>query len=187
MKPRESNEELTEDEEPVKEGRGRSEKRRAAKSFDALAMELVALPKHRCKGLPVTAALKAALEVTRSTASKPAKRRYLRHLSGLLRESEIEVAAIHAFLAGESYVPVKGDEDYRDLAALREALCEAESYAAAFDEVCATLKYVDVLLVERLAKECQSDRNDKSYRALYKELNRALEEIGLEEETQEND
>lgn len=187
MKQRESNDELTEDDEPVKEGRGRSEKRRAAQSFDALAMDLVALSKPRCKGLPVTAALKAALEMTRSTVSKPAKRRHLRRLSGLLRESELEVAAIHAFLAGEAYVPVKGDEDYRDLAALRDALCAPQTYAEAFEEVCATLKYVDAQLVEKLSHEYHSDGNDKSYRALYKELNRASEEVGLEEETHETE
>lgn len=176
MKPHDSDVPEDEEDEPQKEGRGRSEKRRAAASFDVLAMELTELPKHRCKGLPVTAKLKAALELTRSTVSKPARRRHLRHLSGLLRDSELEVAAIQAFLAGEAYVPVKGDEDYRDLAAMREALCDPATFAEALESACQSLPHIDAILVQRLATDWHSTQDDKSYRALYKELNRALEE-----------
>lgn len=156
--------------------RGRTQQQRAARAYDALAIELVELPPNRYKGLPMTTRLREGLEQARRTASKPARRRHAMHIAGILRESELEVRAIRAYLAGKPFVRVKGDEDYRDLAALREALCDSEQFDNALERVRSELPHADTILLQRLARECHEGENDKSFRAIYKELNRALEE-----------
>jgi ribosomal 50S subunit-associated protein YjgA (DUF615 family) len=164
------------------EGRGRSARRREALSFEAMAEDLVALPAHRCKGLPVTARLKEALDIARDTTAKVARRRHLRHLASLLRESPLEVEAMQAFLAGKAYVAVRGDEEYRDLAALREGLCTSVSYQETLDLVCQTLPQIDLLHLSRLVDQWHESRDDKTYRAIYKELHRAQEDQEAQDE-----
>jgi ribosome-associated protein len=173
----------SEDEEYEQEGRGRSARKREVRTFDVMALELLELSDDRCARLPITDDFKRALTEARTTRSKSARRRHIRHIAALLRDREDETEAIRSFLAGVPYTPVTGDESYRDLDAMREALCDRETFAQALDEVCEQLPYVDLALVKRLAESLHEGKDDKSYRALFKELRRAADESDRDSET----
>ncbi len=181
MSNRESEEE---EEEYEKEGRGRSENRRLAKTFDALAMDLLELSPGRCARFPVSDALRLAMKTAHSTKSKAARRRELRHLSGMLRNRPDEAAAIEAVLAGR---PVETAEEGLDLEAMRESLCNPDTYSETLDEACAALPPLDVMLVRELCSalhvlDAASRCDAKGYRLLYRELRRASDEMDEESE-----
>ena len=168
-----------EEEEFEVEGRGRTARKREIQSYELLAEKLLEISDAKCKGLPVTDELKKAVftarETTRSKA-KAARKRYIKHLTLMLRTSDAEVDAINGFLAGSDYVPVTGDEAYRDLDALRAQLLDPETYRATIDLVCRELPHIDLALLSSLSEKLQTQRNDKDYRNLYKELRRAADE-----------
>jgi ribosome-associated protein len=173
----------SEDEEYEEEGRGRSKRKREVRTFDAMALELLGLSDERCRKLPVTEEMRRGLDEARTTKSKSARRRHIRYLAGLLRDRHEETEAIKCFLAGVPYTPVTGDESYRDLDAMREALCDRERYAQALDDVCEQLPHIDLVLVKRLAESLHDGENDKNYRALFKELRRAADESDRDSES----
>jgi ribosome-associated protein len=164
------------EEELEEEGRGRSKRKRLVRTFDVMALELLELSDERCKKMPITDVFKEALHQARTTKSKSARRRQIRHLAGLLRDRDDETEAIRAYLAGGAYVAVTGDESYRDLEALRERLCSEESFTEAMHDAVEQLPHLDVPLVTRLAKSIHLAENDKARRLLFRELRRAADE-----------
>lgn len=170
-----------EEEEEREDGRGRSARKREVRAFDELAQELMELSPGRCKKLPITDKLKRALHAARDTTSKAARKRHYKHLAGALRDSESEVEAIRKFLAGDAYVPVTGDESYRDLDALRASLCEEEGFVVALEEVCKQLPHVDRALISELSKAVHQEGEGKSFRALFKALRRAADQSDLDD------
>ena len=168
-----------EEEEFEVEGRGRSARKREILSYELLAEKLLEISDAKCEGLPVTDELKKAVftarETTRSKA-KAARKRYIKHLTSMLRSSDAEVDAINGFLAGSDFVPVTGDEAYRDLDALRSQLLDPATYRATVDQVCQQLPHIDLALLSSLSEKLQTQHNDKDYRNLYKELRRAADE-----------
>lgn len=165
-----------EDEEIEQEGRGRSARKRVVRTFDAMALELLEISDERCSKLPITEELKRGLHEARTTKSKSARRRHIRHLAGLLRDRDDETEAIKCFLAGVPYTPVSGDESYRNLDELRSALCERETFAKALDDTCEQLPHIDLALVKSLAASLHDGEDDKAHRALFRELRRAADE-----------
>ncbi len=165
-----------EEEEFEEEGRGRSKLKRLARTFDVMALELLELSDERCKKMPISPTFKEALHQARTVKSKSARRRHIRHLSSLLRDRDDETEAIRCYLAGVPFVAVDGDESYRDLDALRTALCTADEFAKALEDACEQLPYIDIALVTRLAKSLHQEENDKAHRALFRELRRAADE-----------
>ena len=163
-------------EEDFEEGRGRYKRKRHVQTFDVMALELLELSDERCKKMPITPTLKEALHEARTTKSKSARRRQISRLAGLLRDREDETEAIRCYLAGVPYVAVTGDEDYRDLDAMRESLCSPDSFEEALTNASETLPYLDVPLVRRLSKSVHQEENDKAHRALFRELRRAADE-----------
>lgn len=174
------------DEEFEEEGRGRSKRKRHVRTFDVMALELLEISDERCGKLPITQVLKEALTQARKTKSKSARRRHIRHLAGLLRDRDDETEAIRSYLAGVPYVAVQGDEEYRDLDAVREALCSRESYDEARADLGEKLPYVDLALVTRLARSIHEQDNDKERRALFRELRRAADEADRYAEDEES-
>ncbi|MCP4446637.1 MAG: DUF615 domain-containing protein [Myxococcales bacterium] len=167
-------------------GRGRSANRREALGYDAFALKLIELSADRCKRLPVSEELRASLKNVQDTRSKAARRRHLRHLSGMLRNRPNEAAAIEAYLDGRAFTPITGDEENRDLEALREALATEEQSSQALDSATESLPQLDVLLVRDLCSSLHSmdtavRRESKAYRLLFKELRRASDELEAED------
>ncbi len=168
------------EEEYEKEGRGRSENRRHAKTFDALALTLLGLSPQRCARFPVSAELLRVLKTAHSTKAKAARRRELRHLSGMLRNRPDEAAAIEAHLAGRAAPAIAPDEN-APLEELRALLCESDDLASALHEASEELPHLDVLLVRELcvaihAVDAAARCETKAYRLLFKELRRASDE-----------
>jgi ribosome-associated protein len=176
MSTKSGSEEDEEEEEFEQEGRGRSARKRVVQTFDVMALELLELSDERCAKLPITDEFKRALHDARTTRSKSARRRYIRHLAGLLRDRDTETEAIKCYLAGVPYTAVSGDESYRDLNAMREALCDRQTFATALDEVGEKLPHIDIALVKRLAESLHGGEDDKAHRSLFRELRRAADE-----------
>jgi len=166
-----------EEEEFEKEGRGRSENRRLAKTFDVLALTLLGLSPQRCARFPVSQDLLDCLKTAHSTKAKAARRRELRRVSGMLRNRPEEAAVIEALLEGRAASPIAQDENV-PLEALRESLCESNDFATTLERASEELPQLDVLLVRELcaslhALDAAARCEAKAYRLLFKELRRA--------------
>jgi ribosomal 50S subunit-associated protein YjgA (DUF615 family) len=165
-----------EDEEAV-EVELRGMRRKVAAEVDAVADALVVLSDKKCKKLPIGDRTRRALEDARRTSSIVAKKRHIKFLSGLLRENAAELKAVRLFLDGKPYRDVAIDDGQEALERLREELCDPDRYQEAFDRMCAELPHVDLMRVERLARQLHSGPDAKAYRALFKELRRAADEL----------
>ena len=170
------------DDETRDKGRGRAVNRREALSYDAFALKLVELSTDRTKRLPVSEELRSSLRTVQETKSKAARRRHLRHLSGMLRNRPKEAEAIEAYLDGRAFTPITGDEENRELEALREGLCAKETFDDSLDKASESLPQLDVLLVRDLCSTIHplndaARRETKAYRLLFKELRRASDEL----------
>jgi len=167
-------------------GRGRSIARRAAKSFDVFALELIEVSPERCARFPVTPELLQCIKNVQQTKAKAARRRHLRALAGMLRKRPKEYEAIVAFLAGKAFTPVVGDEENRELERLRKALIAPETYDKALEESMLLWPSLDVLEAQKVCTELhvllpQDRESTKAYRLLFKILRQAEEESTLED------
>lgn len=170
------------DDEAPDRGRGRSENRREARGYDAFALKLAALPVDRAKRLPVSDELRASLKNAQDTRSKSARRRHLRHLSGMLRSRPEEAEAIEAFLDGRAFTAISGNEDVRHLEEFREELANPDLFSVALDRAAESLPHLDILLIRELCSTLHDlddalRREHKAFRQLYRELRRASDAV----------
>ena len=163
-------------------GRGRSLNRRATRDIDKLVLQLVALNEADVAALPVSAELRQQIGVARGIRAHGGRRRQLRYISGMLRASDGELAAIRAFLAGDGQVAFDPDAELRHLQDLRTGLCDPERYEETLEQACTELPYLDRMEVKRLAQAVHDDGDDeKSYRELFRQLRMAVDEARAQE------
>ncbi len=168
------------EEQTPQQGRGRSVRKREIADLHQLAQELLTLSDARCAGLPVTEGMKNALAEARATKARVARKRSLKYLVGLLRDSELETQSIRNYLAGAAYTVVTGDESSRDLEVLRSGLASADSFENSLERIYEHFPHIDIVLVTRLARALHLGHDDKAHRALFRELRRAADESELD-------
>ncbi len=152
------------------EGRGRSEKKRAAHAVEKLAHKLVGLSDSVVAHLPISGGLLDALHEARRTTKHGARRRQTKHFAGLLRRQDEERAALEAFLAGEERKDREEVESFRHLERLRDQLCEETTFKAALTEIEDNLPGVDLQKVSKLALSFHNNKDKRAFRAIFREL-----------------
>ena len=166
---------MVEDRHEEREGRGRSEKKRAAQAVEALAVRLVEASEALCKSLDLPDKLRDSLDQARRITARSARKRQLKHLAGLLRRDEESAVAVQAALdaVGRS---TRAERDYfHHIEELRDGLCDPDRFAEAIERAAGELPGLDRQAFTRLAQRVHRTGDKRASREIFRRL-RALTE-----------
>jgi len=158
--------EFVEDDLPL----SRTKKKQEAKQIEQIAEQLVGLTDKQFSklDLPVTVAQEA--ELARATKGRSSFRRQLKHLAGILRKSEDVLDVLMRQLEGLDQVTGGDKKQFHQLEKLRDRLCEADSFTAAFDEMLELAPDIDRKAISRLARSVQQHEDRRASREIFRRL-----------------
>jgi len=162
------------------EGRGRSAKKREAKSVELLAQKLADIPEAELARLPGDPILAKEIELTRKTVGHSSRKRQIKHLAGLLRRDDEIRLAIESALDQQSVSHRQETLAFHELEELRDRLCHKVSFAEALQEVRASYPQIDDSKLARLAGSVHEHGDKRAAREIFRRL-RAAAEAGDEE------
>ncbi len=148
----------------------RTKKKQQAKQIELIAEQLVGLTDNQFSqlDLPVTIAQEA--EQARLTKGYSSQRRQLKHLAGMLRKSEDAFESLLNQLETLDQVSRGEKKQFHQLEKLRDRLCNADSFAAAFDEMLELIPEIDRKTISRLARSVQQHDDRRAYREIFRRL-----------------
>ena len=154
----------------------RTKKKQQAKQIEQIAEQLVGLTDNQFSqlDLPVTIAQEA--EQARLTKGRSSQRRQLKHLAGMLRKSEDALESLLNQLATLDQVSRGEKKQFHQLEKLRDRLCDADGFAAAFDEMLELVPNIDRKTISRLARSVQQHDDRRAYREIFRRLRDELED-----------
>ena len=164
-----------EEEEVRSLGRGRTAKKREAKTIEELAHRLTEITASELGKLPKSPELSKEIELARSTKGKSSRKRQIKHLAGLLRGHEEQRLAIEAALDGQSVIQRREALAFHHLEELRDRLCAQETFAAALTEVRTLYPHLDDGKLTRLAGSVRKHNDKKAAREIFRRLRKAEE------------
>lgn len=154
----------------VREGRGRSAQKRAAKAIEDLARQLVELPNSMLTQLPLSPDLRRELEAARTTRGHSARRRQLKYLAGCLRRDDESRQLIAARLEQHQAEQVRQQHAFRHLEALRDRLCDPQRSAQALEELRSLLADSELEKIAGLARAAQTTGDKHAAREIFRRL-----------------
>jgi len=154
------------------EGRGRTESRNQARVFDGLAEELFESSEPVRKAFPGSHALHKALFIDRTNLVKNGRRRHLRRIAGLLRD-EFTADQVKSYLEGGTIE--RADEAGPDLEAIRDSLCNPDTFEDALAAAQQLMPILDTQAARRYAQAVHESDDRRAYFALYKVLRQAAD------------
>lgn len=161
------------------EGRGRSEKKRAAEAIEALAVRMVESTEAQCRSMPLSDELREGLNQARGIRARSARKRQIKYLAGLLRRDEEAAAAVRAAFDDAG----RGDRVERDffhhIEELRDALCDPDRFTEAIDRTAEELPGFDRQTFTRLARSVHQTGDKRASREIFRRL-RTLAEVTRE-------
>ena len=161
--------------EPVQEGRGRSAKKREAKTAEHLAHKLADLPETELSKLPRGPELSREIELARATRGHGSRKRQIKHLAGFLRNHDDQRVAIEDALQGRAVSQRQEVLAFQHLEGLRDRLC----CTADFDQALAELQHryptLDHRRISRLARSVHENADRKAAREIFRQLRKAQE------------
>jgi len=163
-----------------REGRGRSEKKRAAQAIGALASQLIESSEAVCRRLPLPEDIRDVLDLARRSTARGARKRELKHLAGLLRRDEETTEAVRAALDAVGRSSRAEREQFQRIEDLRDALCDPDRFTAALETAAAEVPGLDRHAVTRLARRVHENGDKRSFREIFRLL-RALVEASSQE------
>lgn len=166
------------DEEPKDLGRGRTEAKIFARTFDEYAQRLFDLPESRREEFPGSNALSRALLINRTNMVKNGLRRHLRRIAGLLRDEGFTAEDLESYIEG-GRIAVVADTG-PDLEALRECLCDPEGFEDALASALRLLPVLDTHAVKRYAHAVHQSDDRRAFAALFKVLRQAADALAEE-------
>ncbi len=168
------------DDDFIREGRGRSAKKRAAKAVEGLAMQLVELPESQLADLPLDADLRRELEQARATRGHGARKRQIKHFAGLLRRQQDQQTALAEAVANLSMEQYRQTLDFHHLEKLRDRLCAKDTFEQALTDALAQYPSLDAKRITGLARAVHATADKKSAREIFRQLREAEELTGQE-------
>jgi ribosome-associated protein len=157
------------------EGRGRSAKKREAKSVELLAQKLADLPEAELARLPGNPNLAKEIELTRKTVGHSSRKRQIKHLAGLLRRDDETRTAIETALDQQAVSHRQETLAFHELEELRDRLCTKASFAAALEEVRASYPQIDDGKISRLAGSVHEHGDKRAAKEIFRRLRAAVE------------
>jgi len=159
------------------EGRGRSAKKREAKSVELLAQKLADLPETELARLPGDPSLAKEIELTRKTVGHSSRKRQIKHLAGLLRRDDEIRVAIETALDQQAVSHRQETMAFHDLEELRDRLCVNTSFEAALHEVRTRYPLIDDGKIARLAGSVHEHGDKRAAREIFRRLRAAAEAV----------
>lgn len=156
-------------------GRGRTAKKREAKTIEELAHRLTEITASELGKLPKSPELSKEIELARSTKGKSSRKRQIKHLAGILRGHEEQRLTIEAALDGQSVIQRQEALAFHHLEELRDRLCVADTFEAALIEVRSLYPHLDAGKITRLSGSVHEHNDKKAAREIFRRLRKAEE------------
>lgn len=158
------------------EGRGRSAQKREARAVEELAWRLAELPAAEFARLPRFAELEKELNLARSIEGHGSRKRQIKHLAGVLRRHDEQREQLVAALDGQALELRRETLAFHHLEALRDRLCDPQSFAAAMNEVRAAYPLIDHAKLARLASSVHEHADKRAAREIFRRLRQAAQD-----------
>ena len=164
-------EEIVVDDLPI----SRTKKKQQAKQIEQMAEQLVGLTDKQYAQIELSEEVAAEADMARVTKGRSSFRRQLKHLAGMIRKSDGAFESLESQLASLDQVSRGDKKQFHKLEKLRDRLCSADSYAAAFDEMMGLVPGIDRKVISRLASSYQQHEDKRAYREIFRRLRDELE------------
>ncbi len=148
----------------------RTKKKHLAKQIEQIAVQLVELSDNQFGKLKLSTSVAYEAEQARITKGRSSQRRQLKHLAGMLRKSDDLEAGLLEQLENLDQVSRVNKKHFRQLEQLRDRLCDADSFAVAFDEMVELMPEIDRNSISRLARSVHQHEDKRAYREIFKRL-----------------
>ncbi|MCK4503156.1 MAG: DUF615 domain-containing protein [Desulfuromonadales bacterium] len=156
----------------------RTKKKQQAKQIEQVAVQLVDLSDNQFSQLNLPSYIAYEAEQARITKGRGSQKRQLKHLAGMLRKSDDDLADLLRQLESLDQVSRGEKKQFRQLEKLRDRLCDEDSFAAAFDEMLELLPDIDRKAISRLARSVHLHEDKRAYREIFKRLRDRMNEEG---------
>lgn len=166
---------MVEDPRGRREGRGRSAQKREAQAIEALAVRLIETNEALCRRLVLPDELREGLDQARRITARGARKREIKHLSGLLRRDEDSVAVIRAALDDDGRSSRAERDLFHRIEELRNALCDPDRFSETLASAAVEMPGLDSGTITRLAKRVHKTGDKRAFREIFRRL-RALAE-----------
>lgn len=163
-----------------REGRGRSEKKRAAQAVAELAVRLVGAGTGLCERLPMPEKVREELILAQRITAHGARKRQIKHLADLLRRDEATASALREALDAAGRSALAERKFFHHLEQLRDGLCDPDLFAESLNKAASELPGLDRRLITRLARKVHQTGEKRASREIFRRL-RALAEGSSEE------
>ena len=154
----------------------RTKKKQQAKQIEQVAVQLVDLSDNQFSQLNLPSYIAYEAEQARITKGRGSQKRQLKHLAGMLRKSDDDLADLLRQLESLDQVSRGEKKQFRQLEKLRDRLCDEDSFAAAFDEMLELLPDIDRKAISRLARSVHLHEDKRAYREIFKRLRDRMNE-----------
>ncbi len=148
----------------------KTKKKQQAKQVELLAEQLVGLSDKQYLQLDLPATIAQEAESARMTRGRSSQRRQLKHLAGMIRKSEDVLENLVGQLANLDQVARREKKQFHQLEKMRDRLCDADSFALAFDEMVESIPDIDHKAISRLARSAQQHDDRRAYREIFRRL-----------------
>jgi ribosome-associated protein len=154
----------------------KTKKKKLAKEVEALAHSLVEMPQQQFKKLQLPDDLVAEVVEARNTLGRGSHKRQVKHLAGILRQSEEQVLALISAIEDVDQVKRSEKRQFHKLEDLRDRLCDEKTFAEAFDEMIGLWPGIERGVISRLARSVHTNRDKRAYREIFKRLRDLVEQ-----------
>ncbi len=148
----------------------RTKRKQLAKEVERIAERLVAMPDKALAQLKLPVEIAAEVEEARATQGRSSHKRQIKHLAGMLRRQEDDLLELMPQLESLDQVTRGEKQEFHRLERLRERLCDAQSFDAAFSEMLELYPQVDRNTIARLARSVHQHGDRRAYREIFKRL-----------------
>jgi ribosome-associated protein len=151
----------------------RSARKRAAKSVEETARQLVELPESEVRKLPAADDLMIEIRQTRSTRGLAARQRQVKFLAGMLRKREDDLARLRDFLDGVDQIQQQERQLFHSLEVLRDRLCNPDSFHQALQDAGQAFPGLDHAELSSLAIKMHATGDRRFSREIFQLLRQA--------------
>jgi ribosome-associated protein len=154
----------------------RTKKKQQAKEIERLAHQLTELPESQFSQLQMSAEVCEEVELARATRGRGSHKRQVKHLAGLLRKLDDELAQLQDQLQSLDQVAGSEKRAFHQLEKLRDRLCDKGSFDEAFAEMLTRYPQIDRKAISRLARSVHQHADKRASREIFKRLRDYQEE-----------
>lgn len=148
----------------------KTRRKKQAKEIEQLALQLAELGDNQFNQLELPEMVLREVLLARTTKGRGSHKRQIKHLAGLLRKLDDEVALIREQLDRLDQVAGVEKRQFHQIESLRDRLCSADSFESAFNEMLELCPDIDRKAISRLARSVHQHGDKRASREIFKRL-----------------